>query len=93
MANVPKNLKYTKEHEWIKIENDIAIIGITDYAQSQLGDIVYVELPKLNQKYQKGESIAVVENEWGYAKRVVDLVEYIIERGDLENYLISYDIK
>ncbi len=81
MANVPKNLKYTKEHEWIKIENDIAIIGITDYAQSQLGDIVYVELPKLNQKYQKGESIAVVENEWGYAKRVVDLVEYIIERG------------
>jgi glycine cleavage system H protein len=61
MANVPKNLKYTKEHEWIKVEKDIAIIGITDYAQSQLGDIVYVELPKLNQKYKKGESIAVVE--------------------------------
>jgi len=61
MANVPKNLKYTKEHEWIRIERDIAVIGITDYAQSQLGDIVYVELPKLNQKYKKGESIAVVE--------------------------------
>jgi len=61
MANVPQNLKYTKEHEWIKVEKDTAIIGITDYAQSQLGDIVYVELPKLNQKYKKGESIAVVE--------------------------------
>jgi len=61
MAKVPQNLKYTKEHEWIKVEKDIAIIGITDYAQSQLGDIVYVELPKLNQKYKKGESIAVVE--------------------------------
>ncbi|MDT7879658.1 MAG: glycine cleavage system protein GcvH [Candidatus Hydrothermia bacterium] len=61
MAKVPQNLKYTKEHEWIKVEKDTAIIGITDYAQSQLGDIVYVELPKLNQKYKKGESIAVVE--------------------------------
>jgi glycine cleavage system H protein len=61
MAKVPQNLKYTKEHEWIKVEKDIAVIGITDYAQSQLGDIVYVELPKLNQKYKKGESIAVVE--------------------------------
>jgi glycine cleavage system H protein len=61
MAKVPQNLKYTKEHEWIKVEKDTAIIGITDYAQSQLGDIVYVELPKLNQKYKKGESISVVE--------------------------------
>ncbi|MEO0202910.1 MAG: glycine cleavage system protein GcvH [candidate division WOR-3 bacterium] len=61
MANIPKNLKYTREHEWLKVENGIAIVGITDYAQSQLGDIVYVELPKLNQKYQKGESMATVE--------------------------------
>jgi len=61
MANIPKNLKYTKEHEWLRIEDGFAYIGITDYAQSQLGDIVYVELPKLNQKYNKGETIATVE--------------------------------
>ncbi len=59
--NIPRNLKYTKEHEWVRVEDRIAFIGITDYAQSQLGDIVYVELPKLNKKYQKGESIAVLE--------------------------------
>ncbi|MEM4326380.1 MAG: glycine cleavage system protein GcvH [candidate division WOR-3 bacterium] len=61
MANIPKELKYTKEHEWLRIEKDFAFVGITDYAQSQLGDIVYVELPKLNQKYQKGEAMATVE--------------------------------
>ncbi len=42
---IPDNLKYTKEHEWIKIEGDIAVVGITDYAQGELGDIVFVELP------------------------------------------------
>ncbi|MCS7245497.1 MAG: glycine cleavage system protein GcvH [candidate division WOR-3 bacterium] len=61
MANNPKDLKYTKDHEWVKIEGEYAIIGITDYAQSQLGDIVYVELPKVNQKYNKGETISTLE--------------------------------
>lgn len=61
MADNPRNLKYTKDHEWIKIEEEYAIIGITDYAQSQLGDIVYVELPKVNQKYNKGETISTLE--------------------------------
>ena len=42
--NVPDNLKYTNDHEWVKIDNDIAIVGITDFAQSELGDIVYVEI-------------------------------------------------
>ena len=45
--NVPKDLLYTKEHEWVKIEKDLATIGITDYAQGELGDIVFVELPKV----------------------------------------------
>lgn len=44
--NVPKDLLYTKEHEWVKIENNVATVGITDYAQGELGDIVFVELPK-----------------------------------------------
>ena len=43
--NVPENLKYTESHEWIRVEGDVAVIGITDYAQDALGDIVYVEMP------------------------------------------------
>ena len=53
--NVPKDLKYTKDHEWVKIEGDIAIIGITDFAQGELGDIVYVEVDTLDETLQKEE--------------------------------------
>jgi glycine cleavage system H protein len=53
---------FTKEHEWIRVEGDAAICGITDYAQKALGDIVYVELPTVGKKVKQGESIAVVES-------------------------------
>jgi len=53
---------YTKEHEWISIENNIAIIGITDFAQKQLGDIVFVELPDVGKTFQVGDEIAVIES-------------------------------
>lgn len=57
------SVKYTKDHEWVRIENgDTAVIGITDYAQHALGDLVYVELPKLNAHYKKGAYFAVVES-------------------------------
>ena len=46
MANVPEDLHYSKDHEWVRVEGDIAVVGITDYAQNSLGDVVYVELPK-----------------------------------------------
>lgn len=55
-------LKFTADHEWLKIEGDIATIGITDYAQGQLGDVVFVELPKAGRKVKKGEAAAVVES-------------------------------
>ena len=51
--NVPKDLKYTKDHEWVKIEGDIAIIGITDFDQGELGDIVYVEVDTLEETLDK----------------------------------------
>lgn len=54
--------KYTADHEWLKIEGDVATVGITDYAQQQLGDIVFVELPKAGRKVKKGEAAAVVES-------------------------------
>jgi glycine cleavage system H protein len=53
---------YTSDHEWLQIEGDVATIGITDYAQSQLGDVVFVELPKLGRSLKKAEAAAVVES-------------------------------
>jgi glycine cleavage system H protein len=55
-------LYYTKEHIWVKIENDVATIGITDYAQSQLGDVVFIELPEVGREVESGEVIATVES-------------------------------
>lgn len=59
--NVPKNLKYTKDHEWVKIENGIATVGITDFAQGELGDIVYVEVETLDETLDKEEIFGTVE--------------------------------
>jgi glycine cleavage system H protein len=55
-------LKFTEEHEWIRVEGDVGTVGITSYAQEQLGDVVFVELPELGRKAEKGKEIAVVES-------------------------------
>jgi glycine cleavage system H protein len=63
MANgVPAGLLYSKEHEWVKLDGDVATVGITDYAQSSLGDIVYVELPRVGADLSQFNSIGVVES-------------------------------
>ena len=59
--NVPKDLKYTKDHEWIKIEDDIAIVGVTDFAQGELGDIVYVEVETVDEELDREEVFGTVE--------------------------------
>ena len=59
--NVPKNLKYTNDHEWIKVDGEIATIGITDFAQGELGDIVYVEVDTLEETLDKEEVFGAVE--------------------------------
>ena len=56
------SLRFTTEHEWIRLEGDLAVVGITDYAQSQLGDVVYVELPEIGRQVEKGKEAAVVES-------------------------------
>ena len=61
-VNVPADLKYTKTHEWIRLEGDLATIGITDYAQSELGDIVYVDLPSPGRSLHAGDSFGSVES-------------------------------
>ena len=60
--NVPKNLKYSKSHEWVRVEGDIAVVGITDHAQHELTDIVYVELPDMDEQVEAGKECAVVES-------------------------------
>jgi glycine cleavage system H protein len=59
--NIPSELKYTKDHEWVKIDGDIATIGITDFAQSELGDIVYVEVETLDETLEADEVFGTVE--------------------------------
>lgn len=59
--NFPDNIKYTKDHEWIRAEGNTAYVGITDFAQSELGDIVYVDIPTLNQSLKKDEVFGTVE--------------------------------
>jgi len=62
MANVPENLHYSKDHEWVRVEGDTAVIGITDHAQDQLGDVVFVELPKSGENFAAHESFGSVES-------------------------------
>ncbi|WP_310555734.1 glycine cleavage system protein GcvH [Flavobacterium sp.] len=84
--NIPADLKYTKDHEWVSIDGDIATIGITDFAQKELGDIVYVEVETLDQTLEKDEVFGTVEA----VKTVSDLFlplsgEVIAFNGDLES--------
>ncbi len=62
MANVPAELKYTKSHEWVRLSGEAATIGITDHAQHELTDVVFVELPAVGRKVKAGEACAVVES-------------------------------
>ena len=69
MPPIPPELKYTNEHEWLRMESGLATVGITDYAQKELGDIVFVELPALQRQVKKGESLGSLEA----VKTVVDI--------------------
>ena len=62
MANVPEDLHYSKDHEWVRVDGEQAIIGITDYAQNSLGDVVYVELPKAEDEFAANEAFGSVES-------------------------------
>ena len=61
-TNIPANLKYTKEHEWVLVEGDVITVGITDFAQSALGDIVFVEVPAVGTQLNAGSTFGVVES-------------------------------
>ncbi len=75
----PSELKYLQTHEWIRIEDDIATIGITDFAQHQLGDIVYVELPEIGTTIDKGSNVAEIESVKAVGELMMPLSGKIIE--------------
>ena len=88
----PNDLKYTSTHEWIKIEDSIATVGITDYAQHQLGDIVFVETPEVGMVFEKGSNAAEIESVKAVGDvimplsgEIIDINETLVNNPDLVN--------
>ena len=83
---IPENLFYTVEHEWLRIDDNLATIGITDFAQSELGDIVFIEFPDLGQNFEKGDVLGTIEAVKTVADLFAPISGEIIEINDsLEN--------
>ena len=81
-TNIPANLKYTKEHEWVLVEGDTATIGITDFAQSALGDIVFLEVPAVGTQLNAGSTFGVVESIKSVSDLYAPVSGEIIARND-----------
>lgn len=80
--NIPKDLKYTREHEWVKLEGNRAKMGITDFAQKELGDLVFVELPELEEEFNEGDAFAVLESVKAAADVYAPVAGVVIEVND-----------
>lgn len=92
MSNIPQQLQYTKTHEWVKKDNEFITIGITDHAQTMLGDLVYVELPEVEANFDGGQECAVVESVKAAADiycpipgEVIEINDAVIENPQLIN--------
>ena len=83
--NIPENLFYTNSHEWVKIDKGIATIGITDYAQSELGDIIFIEFPEIDTDFNAGDTIGTIEA----VKTVADIYSPI--RGRISDININLE--
>lgn len=92
MSNIPENLLYSKDHEWVLVNGNTAKVGITDYAQESLGDVVFVELPQVDDSFAKGDILGTVESVKAasdiYAPlsgRVVNVNQELFDRSELVN--------
>jgi len=85
MANVPDNLHYSKDHEWVRVDGDTAVIGITDHAQDQLGDVVYVELPKAGEEFAANDSFGSVESVKAVSEIFTPVTGKVTETNDSLN--------
>lgn len=82
MSNIPENLRYSKDHEWVSVNGDIATIGITDYAQHSLGDVVYIDLPRVGDKLGTHEAFGSVESVKAVSEIFTPLAGEIFEVND-----------
>jgi len=85
MANAPEDLTYTKDHEWVRVKGDQATVGITDHAQNQLGDVVYVELPKINDSFEAAEPFGSVESVKAVSEIYMPLGGVVVEVNESLN--------
>ncbi|HEX5735000.1 MAG TPA: glycine cleavage system protein GcvH [Blastocatellia bacterium] len=85
MANTPEDLSYTKDHEWVRVRGEQATIGITDHAQNQLGDVVYVELPKVGEKFEVTEPFGSVESVKAVSEIYMPLTGSVVEVNEKLN--------
>jgi glycine cleavage system H protein len=92
MSSVPKTLKYSKTHEWVRQDEEFVTVGITDHAQTMLGDLVYVELPEIENSFEIGQEVAVIESVKAAADvycpvsgEVVEINELLLENPQLIN--------
>lgn len=85
--SLPQDLHYSNDHEWVKLDGDVATIGITDYAQNSLGDIVFVELPKVGTVFGQGDNVGVIES----VKAVSDLFTPVAGRVSEVNAALDAD--
>ena len=107
LGKVPTHLLYTKTHEWVRVDGDKVVIGITDYAQSKLGDVVFVELPSTGDDFDAGLSLATIESVkgvsdiyapisgsvWEVNEELEDIPEYINEDPYGQGWLLSLRIE
>ena len=85
MSNIPENLRYSKDHEWVKVDGDVASIGITDYAQHSLGDVVYVDMPRVGDTFGTHEAFGSVESVKAVSEIFTPVSGEIVEVNDSLN--------
>ncbi len=82
MSNIPENLRYSKDHEWIGVDGDIATIGITDYAQHSLGDVVYIDMPRVGDAFGTHEAFGSVESVKAVSEIFTPVAGEVVEVND-----------
>jgi glycine cleavage system H protein len=85
MSNIPENLRYSKDHEWVGVDGDIATVGITDYAQHSLGDVVYIDMPRVGDKLSAHEAFGSVESVKAVSEIFMPITGEITEVNDSLN--------
>ena len=85
MSNIPENLRYSKDHEWVSVDGEVASIGITDYAQHSLGDVVYIDMPRVGDKFGTHEAFGSVESVKAVSEIFTPVAGEIVEVNDAIN--------